>query len=341
MRKLRNLWKVCAILVVVIFVLAGCGKKKDVVATVNGQDITRQEFNEKMEGAKAAMELQGMKFDGEQGKVILKMLEQEVLNQMIQEAVITQDAEKQGIKVEPKKAKEQLDQMKKAYGEEAFKKMLEAQKTNEEKLTKYILFGLTADELYKKVTADVKVTEEEAKDYFAKNKEDLVQVKVSHILVEAKEGEATPEQVKKAEAKAKELIARLQDGADFAELAKKESDEPMAKTTGGALEGYFSKSDSMYVPEFTEGALKIAKGTVGAEPVKSPFGFHVIKVEDRKDTFEQLKEDLIAKLTADKKGQKWQEYLSELMKKAKIENKLEEEAKKTEATQGNIDKKKE
>lgn len=335
MGSLRNRLTLYVLVVLFVFIIAGCGKKETYVAKVNGEEITRQALDEKMQSVKNTLEMQGTKFEGDQGKALLKILEQQVLNQMIQEKILAQEADKQGIKVDEQKAQEQLDEMKNIYGADNFKSMLDQQKTTEAKLKEYILFQLTADELYKKITEDVNVTEQDAKAYFLENKEDLIKIKVSHILVKAEEGKATPEEMQKAENKAKDLIKQLQNGADFAELAKKESDEPAAKTTGGALEGYFSRSDSMYYPEFTEGALKIAKGTVGQEPVKSPYGFHVIRVEDRKEDFADVRDEVIDRLTLDKKNEKFNKYFNELMDKAEIENKLAEEAKKAQDSETN------
>jgi peptidyl-prolyl cis-trans isomerase C len=95
-----------------------------------------------------------------------------------------------------------------------------------------------------------------------------------------------------SEAEARDIIAQLDKGADFGQLAKEKSTDPSAKENAGDL-GYF-KRDAM-VPEFSEAAFKIQPGTVGQEPVKSQFGWHVIKVLDRRTavpTFEEKQADL-------------------------------------------------
>jgi peptidyl-prolyl cis-trans isomerase C len=95
-----------------------------------------------------------------------------------------------------------------------------------------------------------------------------------------------------SEAEAREVLKQLQGGADFAEVAKAKSTDPSAQTNGGDL-GYF-KREAM-VPEFAEAAFTIEPGTVGTEPVKSQFGWHVIKVEDRRQsvpTFEEKEPEL-------------------------------------------------
>jgi len=105
------------------------------------------------------------------------------------------------------------------------------------------------------------------------------EVHARHILVDSED-------------KAKEIITQLKGGADFAKLAKENSKDPGA-SDGGDL-GYFSK-DQM-VPDFAEAAFKLDKGKVSETPVKTQFGFHVIKVEDKRDkkppTYEQVKDQI-------------------------------------------------
>lgn len=106
---------------------------------------------------------------------------------------------------------------------------------------------------------------------------DAKEYNASHILVED-------------EGKAKDLIKQIQGGADFAELAKQNSKDPGSGANGGALD--WATPDS-YVPEFSGAMVKLTKGEVTAEPVKSQFGWHIIKLLDtRKATapdFEQVK----------------------------------------------------
>ena len=93
----------------------------------------------------------------------------------------------------------------------------------------------------------------------------------------------------KTEDEAKAVLADIKKGTDFAEVAKAKSTEPGAAQSGGDL-GYFTKEQM--VPEFAEAAFKLDKGKV-SEPVKTQFGWHIIKVEDKRvrptPTFEQVK----------------------------------------------------
>lgn len=94
------------------------------------------------------------------------------------------------------------------------------------------------------------------------------------------------------ENEAKDLIAQLGKGADFAALAKEKSTDPSAKTNGGDL-GYFRRE--MMVPEFSEAAFALKPGTIDPTPVHSQFGWHVIKVVDRRTavpSFEEKQDEL-------------------------------------------------
>jgi peptidyl-prolyl cis-trans isomerase C len=137
---------------------------------------------------------------------------------------------------------------------------------------------------------------------FAKDKAGQEEVHAQHILV-------------KTEDEAKSVIAELDKGADFGELAKKYSTDPSARS-GGDL-GYFGHDDM--VPAFADTAFALAKGQYSKTPVKTEFGWHVIKVEDRRagkpPSFEEAREQLSRDLAHEIIDAK----LQELRSAAKIE----------------------
>jgi peptidyl-prolyl cis-trans isomerase C len=137
------------------------------------------------------------------------------------------------------------------------------------------------------------------------------EVHARHILFRAPAGDEKAS--KEAEDKVKAVIARLKKGEDFAKVAGEVTEDPSGKANGGDL-GYFSK-DQM-VPEFSESAFKLENGQI-SDPVKTQFGWHVIKVEDKRvkpaPKFEEVKPqiesfvirkaqaELVTKLRADAK----------------------------------------
>jgi len=148
------------------------------------------------------------------------------------------------------------------------------------------------------------------------------EVRARHILVEGEED-------------AKKAVARLKGGEDFAKVAKEISKDPGSGAEGGDL-GFFTK-DRM-VPEFAEAAFALKPGELSA-PVKSQFGWHIIKLEERRmkpvPAFEQVK-DRIAQALA---GKSQNDYLTKLRSEAKIvkteEPKKADDAKKTEQPKKN------
>ena len=119
--------------------------------------------------------------------------------------------------------------------------------------------------------------------------------RVRHILIEVP-GDASEEKVAQARERARSLYEQLQSGSSFAELAREHSDDIGSANDGGDL-GYMNR-DNMMDPEFTEAAFALAEGEV-SEPVKTAFGFHLIKVEDIKEGQTKRFEEVRAQLEQD------------------------------------------
>lgn len=139
------------------------------------------------------------------------------------------------------------------------------------------------------------------------------EVHARHILVRAQAGDEKAS--KAAEDKIKATIARLKKGEDFAKVAGEVSEDPSGKSNGGDL-GYFTK-EQMVAP-FSEAAFKLEKGQI-SEPVKTEFGWHVIKVEDKRfktpPKFEEVKPQLERYVI----GKAQSDLVMNLRKDAKIE----------------------
>ena len=139
--------------------------------------------------------------------------------------------------------------------------------------------SLLAQEYMKKILADVKKpTDKEIEQYYQSHKGEYVipaQVKAQHILVRIA-ADAKPEEVAAAKTKAEDIRKELLAGGDFAKLAEKYSDDPGSKPNGGDL-GFFSQ-DKM-IPEFSQVAFSMKKDEI-SQPVKTGYGFHLIKVNE-------------------------------------------------------------
>ncbi|RYL93044.1 peptidylprolyl isomerase [Sporolactobacillus sp. THM7-4] len=152
----------------------------------------------------------------------------------------------------------------------------------------------------------IKVTDQDLRDYYNKNKNKLVELKASHILV-------------KDLKTAKSIQQKLKNGEDFAKLAEASSIDPGSKSKGGEL-GWFKQTTM--VPEFSNAAMKLKVGQISG-PVKSSNGYHIIKLEGKKDSFAQLKSSVKdAYLSSKEKSQ--DQVMQSLIKNADIQVKDKE-----------------
>jgi len=169
----------------------------------------------------------------------------------------------------------------------------------------------------------INVTEDDARKYYSENKtkfETPEQVRASHILIKPRttDPNADPNQAKvTAKAKAQDLLKQIKDGADFAELAKTNSDCPSSKP-GGDLD-FFGRGQM--VPAFERAVFALKPGQV-SDVVETNFGYHIIKLTDHKDAntipFEQAKDDIVKLLTQTKQADLAEEYITSLKANANI-----------------------
>jgi peptidyl-prolyl cis-trans isomerase C len=213
-----------------------------VVLTVGDQKVTAKEFESYIEGLPEQLRQQAR-----------GPLKRQMAEQIVRVKLLSNEAKKQGLAEEP-----------------AMKSRIAFQVEN-----------LLAGAAYNSMLAKAQVDDESAKKYYDEHKNEWEEVNARHILVKYK-GSPVPVREGKPElteeqalAKAQELRKKVVDGADFAAIAKAESDDTQSGSNGGDL-GTF-KRNSM-VPEFEKTAFALPVGQV-SEPIKTQFGYHIIKVE--------------------------------------------------------------
>jgi len=132
---------------------------------------------------------------------------------------------------------------------------------------------------------------------------------VEHILVEK-------------ESDAKAIIAQLKAGGNFEEIAKAKSKDPGSAKNGGDL-GWVSEKS--LVPEFSKAMVQMKNGQISHKPVKTQFGYHILKMVDSRDTkapsFEEMKDQLKQMIASDQNWQKakFSEMMQKLRAKAKVQ----------------------
>jgi len=176
-----------------------------------------------------------------------------------------------------------------------------------------ILSTVTAEEMKKSIVID----DDMLRKYLADHELEYAKLKARHILVRTK-GAQIPVRPGQSElsdeealAKAKTMLAKIKAGADFADIAREESDDPGSGAKGGDL-AVFGHGQPM--PSFEEAAYKLKPGEI-SEPVKSAAGYHIIQVQERQvKPFEELKPELEPKLRAELA----KKQVDELVNKAKV-----------------------
>ncbi len=291
---------------------SGAGDK---VAMVNGAPITQGDFDRALGFAKQQFSKMGKVTDDAQMK-------EGVLDQLIGSELLYQESKKAGVRIDAKTVDERLDQWKKRFpSDEEYKKALEQMKLSDAQMKTDIEKALATEKfVVDKFVDKITVAEKEIKDYYD-NHPDMFkqpeQVQASHILIKLKPDASEPEQAE-ALKKIKEVQEKQKKGEDFAELAKANSQCP-SSAKGGDL-GFFGKGQM--VPAFEEAAFGMKPGEV-SDVVKTQFGYHLIKVTDKKPEstvpFDEIKDRIGQYLKQDKVQKEVKDYVEKLRKEAKVE----------------------
>lgn len=220
-----------------------------VIAEVNGVGIPMAEFQRQLTDARAYLIGEGLiDPDTAEGQAALQALREQVLDQLIDQVLILQAAERMGLTVTDEELEASIASIKKELGsEEAFAESLAANNLTEEEFRKQQRQQLLSRKVMDQITSEVP--------------DEAEQVHARHILVQTRE-------------EAESILEQLNNGADFAELAKQFSVDETTKENGGDL-GFFPRG--VVLPEFEEVAFSLEVGE-RSEVVETPFGFHIIEV---------------------------------------------------------------
>lgn len=264
----------------------------EVLAEGKGMKITKQDFIKELstqipEGALGQLPAQQ-----------LKPLIKNLVNGMVDREIVFSLAQKNGYKPSAKLVRDEFDKMLKQLPKDKLQ-VLESQLKLQNKTIDSYKNEISADPMAQKAAAfskylkekiepQSKVTDADVEKFYRENQENFKvpeEITASHILIRpnipaGKENDkaATAKADAEALAKAKALLAQLKQGADFGALAEKESACPSGKSAKGSL-GKFSPG--MMVPEFDKAAFALKKGEM-SDVVKTQFGYHIIKVTDKK-----------------------------------------------------------
>jgi len=298
-----------------------------VAVTVNGYDITEAEVQKIVQPQLERMTQQNKQLPPNFAQAFEKQIRQQILDKMVIMRLLEEKVKENNIVVTDEEVTKQIEQIASAQNPplsiEKLKGIVESQGYTFDEWKNELRKQLGQQKLFRSQFPDrVNITEEDAKKHYDENPTQFVtkeQVRASHILIKPNdEAGADPNQEKaKAKAKAEDLLKQIKEGADFAALAKANSDCPSA-AKGGDL-SFFGKGQM--VPPFEKAAFALETGKV-SDIVETRFGYHIIKVTDRKEagttSFEEAKVGLIQQLAQQKQAELAKKYIDSLKAAANI-----------------------
>jgi parvulin-like peptidyl-prolyl isomerase len=306
-----------------VFALSACGGSDggsvpdDAVAVVGGTEIARSELQELVDQAKKTYEAQDQQFPTA-GTPEYKNVQAQYVKFLVQREQFAQEAEELGIEVTDKDVDAEVEKFIDSRFEgkrAAYLKALKAQGFTEEALRETLRASVLAQKLFDEITKDVDVPEADIAAYYQANQASYGSPEsrvVRHVLVAEKNGEEVD--YAKSKTEADRLYAELKGGADFAALAKAESDDPSAQQNSGKL----TITRGQTVPEFDKAAFELKVGAI-SEPVKTSYGYHVIEALStvKKATttpLSKVRTSIKATLLQEKKTSVMTEWVEELEK---------------------------
>ncbi|WP_294153379.1 peptidylprolyl isomerase [uncultured Clostridium sp.] len=336
MKRIRKLIAVAALCTLAVSAM-GCkmiektpeAVQRTVYATVGDEKITKADMDEEMQSTINQLKQQyGDDYENnDRIKDQLKQMKQQYLNAMVNEKLMLQNAASVG--VEPtedelnQKVDEAIEQLKQQYSEDGqFDQILEANGFTEDSFREYQRKQIILQQVQEAILADVEVTDDDAQIYYDENKDTKyvtgAGANAAHILLAEKNDDGEID-FDASLAKANEVKAKLDAGADFAELASEYGTDG-TKDKGGDL-GFVEYNQANYDKDFLEGFKQLSEGQI-SDPVKSQFGYHIIKATGLKDEvvtpFEDVKEQIKSQLLQQKQSEVFNAKLEEWKEAAKV-----------------------
>jgi foldase protein PrsA len=295
-------------------VAAACGSESDertvpsgAIALVGEQEVPKADLDRLIEQTKSNYEAQQQDFP-ETGTPAYENIKSTLVRSLVQQAQWEQAGADMGLKVSDDEIDKQLEELKKQYfkgDDDKYQAELEKQGLTEEQLREQIKAKLLSDKIYAAVTKKATVSEQEIKAYYEKNKAQYEQPEsreVRHILVKKKE-------------LADEISAKLKNGADFAKLAERYSEDTASAAEGGKFTAYKGKT----VAPFDKFVFAADTGDL-SKPIKTEFGWHVIEVlEDVKppsaQPLDEVRDSINSTLLQEEQNKALQAWVAETKEK--------------------------
>ena len=293
-------------------------KLPEVVATVNGQDILKKDLQK----IHTMLQTQAARSNRQ---VAPDEVMDIALKELINMQVLKQESERQKIVPSADDVKQEMDKIKTNFpDEDTFKKTITEKGLTVEEIEKSITSQLAVQQIIKKELEDkISIPNSEIEKFYNENPnyfKSEESVKAAHILIKV-DNKAEEAAISEAKKKIEGILASVKGGADFAETAKKSSEGPSGP--GGGDLGFFTKGKM--VKPFEDAAFALKVGEV-SDVVRSPFGFHIIKVTDKKEAgvtpLKEVEEKIKSFLSKTQGEKLFNTYVEKLRTTAKIEKKF-------------------
>ena len=299
-----------ALAAVSALVLTGCGElTQPAAATVNGEKITFEEVDAGLATFKSTERYKQLSGQ-EDAEALSRQFEQGYLATLVRRQVLGPEAEALGIEVTDAEVDEQIEVIKADFPDEtAFQDALKEQALDEPQLRELVYDRLLEQELRAEVTKEAVPSDEEIQTFYDENAAEFEQVTVQHVLVEEQQlANVIQSQVEAASPKAVEKV--------MGKLAKKHSTDTGSAKDGGILP---ASSASQYVEPFAEAVGQLEPGEVAPQPVKTEFGFHVVRLVERDIVpFEEAREQISTQLAGPAQDKAWQAWVEEAYSDAEV-----------------------
>lgn len=285
-----------------------------VIATVGNEKITKADMDKQLQPYTDQLKQQyGADYEkNEQVSTQLQQYKKQVVDNLVSEKILLQKATELNLKPSDdeinKKVDDTINQYKSQYSEEGqFESVLQQSGMTEDDLRESIKKQVTVKPVIDDIMKDISVSDDDVQNYYNENKDSQFTVgagaTASHILVADEDT-------------AKKLKAKLDAGADFAQLAKENSTDPGSKDKGGSL-GFVPYNSTQLVKEFMDAFKTLKEGQV-SDPVKSQFGYHLIKATGLKDAevtpLDKVKDQIKSQLQQQKQGDAFNSKIEEWKK---------------------------
>ena len=310
-----------------------------VVATVNGREVPTKLYEMYLKNGREEL---GLDPSTDEGRRKIERLKEGIVSELIDRALIVEEAERRGLKIPPEKMESAVARTVEQFGgKEKYDAYLAGHHLKREDYLEVIKMELYGELLRAELNKNLSVADDEIKKYYEahKSEPDFQQperVTAAHILIAARPNliaqqlkqdknrsggdlaVAVHEEIARRRKLAEELRSKAAAGADFAMLAREHSEDPSSREQGGDL-GTFSRGT--HTRAFDEAAFALKPGAL-SNVVQTEYGFHVIKVSAKEParalTLDEATPEIRRRLLADLEATKLTGFLKEMRRKARV-----------------------